>query len=135
MTISDVGPVIILSFILITYLISAFEKINDWKEQLAFYRKMYKNTFLANFVPPSIILILGLEIVVSTLTALGIWDIIMNTDYTFSVYALIASSILFAILLFGLRLVKDYSGSARIAVYFLVSVFGLYWLQSIMTIA
>jgi hypothetical protein len=135
MTISDVGPVIILSFILITYLISAFEKINDWKEQLAFYRKMYKNTFLANFVPPSIILILGLEIVVSTLTALGIWDIIMNTDYTFSVYALIASSLLFAILLFGLRLVRDYSGSARVAVYFLVSVFGLYWLQSITAIA
>jgi hypothetical protein len=125
-TISDVGPVIILSFIFITYLISAFEKINGWKEQLEFYHKMYKNTLLANFVPPSIILILGLKIVVSTLTALGIWDIITNTDYTFSVYTLIASCVLFAILLFGLRLVKDYSGSARIAVYFLVSVFGLY---------
>jgi hypothetical protein len=25
-------------------LISAFEKINGWKEQLEFYHKMYKNT-------------------------------------------------------------------------------------------
>jgi hypothetical protein len=135
MKISDVGPVIILSFILITFLISAFEKINDWQGQLAIYRKMYENTFLANFVSPSILLIIGLETVASTLAALGIWDIVMNGDYNFSVYALIASSILFAILLFGLRLVRDYSGSARIAVYFLVSVFGLYWLQSIMAIA
>ena len=134
MKISDVGPVIILSFILITFLISAFEKINDWKAQLTFYRKMYQNTFLANFVPPAILLIIGLETIVSTLTALGIWDIIMNGDYNFAVYALSASSILFAILLFGLRLVRDYSGSARIAVYFLVSVFGLYWIQSIMAI-
>ncbi|BAO54844.1 hypothetical protein [Nonlabens marinus] len=130
MSLTDAGPVIILSFLLITYLISAYEKINDWKGSLTFYRKMYEGTFLAIGITPAIILISGLEIVVSTLAGLSIWDIVMNQDYELAVYAFISSSVLFAILLFGLRIAKDYPGSARIAVYFLVSVLGLFWTQS-----
>ncbi len=134
MKITDVGPVILLSFILITLLISAFEKINDWKVQMTFYRKLYSTTFLRGSILPMIILILGFEIIISTITALGIWDIVSNGDYVFASYALITASILFAVLLFGLRLIKDYSGAARIAVYFLVSIFGLYWVQSLISI-
>ncbi len=130
MNLTDAGPVIILSFLLITYLISASEKINNWKESLSFYQKMYEGTFLAKIITPSIILISGLEVIVSTFAGLGIWDIVMNNDYELATYAFISSGVLFAILLFGLRIAKDYPGSARIAVYFLVSVFGLFWAQS-----
>ncbi|WP_194851604.1 DoxX family protein [Nonlabens antarcticus] len=135
MNIPDIGPIIILCFILITYLFSAYEKINDWKAQLEFYSKMFQSTFIAKAITPVIVFILGLEVIISTLTGLGIWDIIVNESYVFSVYALIASSILFTMLLFGLRMVKDYVGSARIAIYFLLSVFGLYWTQSMVSIA
>jgi hypothetical protein len=135
MSFADAGPVIVLSFLLITYIISAYEKINDWKSTLIFYKKMYESTSLAKGITPAIFLIVGLEIIVSTLTGLGIWDILINQNYNFAVYAFIASSILFALLLFGLRIVKDYSGSARIGIYFMISVFGLYWVQSIMSIA
>jgi len=135
MSFADAGPVIVLSFLLINFLISAYEKIHDWKSTLLFYGKMYESTSLAKGITPAIVLIIGLEIIISTLAALGIWDILINQDYHFAVYAFIASSILFTILLFGLRVVKDYSGSARIAIYFLISVFGLYWTQSIMSIA
>ena len=135
MSFPDAGPVIVLSFLLITYIISAYEKINDWKSTLIFYKKMYESTSLAKGITPAVFLIVGLEIIVSTLTGLGIWDILINQNYNFAIYGFIASSILFALLLFGLRIVKDYSGSARIAIYFMISVFGLYWTQSIMSIA
>lgn len=131
MIISDIGPVIILFFLLITYLLSAYEKINDWTPQLNYYKELYKSTFLNGVITPTIYLVLTLEIIVSTLTALGIWDILFNSSLVFSIYALASSSIICAILLFGLRMVKDYAGSARIAIYFLVSIFGLYWVQSL----
>lgn len=130
MKLADAGPIIILSFILITYLISAYEKMTDWKTTLEYYKKMYASTFLSKGIMPVIIFIVGLEIVVSTFAGLGIWDMMVNQEYDLATYAFIISSILFAILLFGLRMVKDYSGAARVAIYFIISVFGLYWLQS-----
>ncbi|SCY33242.1 hypothetical protein SAMN05192588_2312 [Nonlabens sp. Hel1_33_55] len=135
MDLSYVGPIIILIFLLITYIISAFEKIHDWKVTEESFKKMYSETILAKMIVPVITLIVAFEIIIVTLAALGIWDIIIEQNFEVATFSFLASSILCLFLLIGLRLINDYSGTSRIGIYFLISIFGLYWVQSIVSIA
>ena len=134
MDLSYVGPIIILIFLLITYIISAFEKIHDWKDTEESFKKMYSETILAKMIVPVITLIVAFEIIIVTLAALGIWDIIIEQNFEVATFSFLASSILCLFLLIGLRLINDYSGTSRIGIYFLISIFGLYWVQSIVSI-
>ena len=134
MDLSYVGPIIILIFLLITYIISAFEKIHDWKVTEESFKKMYSETILAKMIVPVITLIVAFEIIIVTLAALGIWDIIIEQNFEVATLSFLASSILCLFLLIGLRLINDYSGTSRIGIYFLISIFGLYWVQSIVSI-
>ena len=130
MHLSNAGPVLILSFILITFIFSAYEKIHGWQQTKINFKKLYKRTFLAKAVIPMICIILFTEVIISTYAALGIWDIIKVGDYQFATYACILASLLCLLLLIGLRILNDYSGAAKVSVYFLVSMLGLYWIQS-----
>ena len=134
MDLSYVGPIIILIFLLITYIISAFEKIHDWKVTEESFKKMYSETILGKMIVPVITLIVAFEIIIVTLAALGIWDIIIEQNFEVATFSFLASSILCLFLLIGLRLINDYSGTSRIGIYFLISIFGLYWVQSIIFI-
>lgn len=92
---------------------------------------MYKNHLPPFLVKLSLIIILGLEIIVTSILALGIYDIIVDQDISLSEIGLIITGVLFLILLIGLRILQDYRGAGRTAIYFLLVVFGLFWIQSI----
>ncbi|AZQ43137.1 hypothetical protein [Nonlabens ponticola] len=123
------GITILLSFLLLTFLMSAYEKMIEWSKTLEHYQKMYSKTFLKPIIKPLIVLILGFEATVSTFCGLGIYDLITMGNYEFACYGFFTASLLFFIFLFGLRLIKDYQGTSRIGVYFLIAVLGLYWAQ------
>ena len=87
MDLSYVGPIIILIFLLITYIISAFEKIHDWKVTEESFKKMYSEMILGKMIVPVITLIVAFEIIIVTLSALGIWDIIIEQNFEVATFS------------------------------------------------
>ncbi|KQC32375.1 hypothetical protein AAU57_02790 [Nonlabens sp. YIK11] len=134
MNISHAGLILILFFLLITYIISAYEKINGWKSTQENFKLMYAKTLIGKAIIPIITFIIAFEIIIVTLAALGIWDIIYAEDFEIARSTFLGSSILCLIFLIGLRMIDDYKGASRVGIYFLISIFGLYWLESIISI-
>lgn len=125
------GPLLILVFLLLTIAISAFEKLSRWKNSLEYYVALYQETLSAAVVKAAFVLIVGLEFIISILIIWGMYELIYKSHTFMATLAILLSSVLFIILLIGLRILKDYDGAGRTAVYFLLAVFGLFWLQSI----
>lgn len=131
MDITYIGPVILLLFTFITFIISAYEKVNGWQMTKDSFQKQFIHTVFSKTIVPILILILILEVTVVTFAARGIWNILTSQNFDYASYAFITASILYILLLIGLRTINDYAGASRIAMYFLISIFGLFWIQSI----
>ncbi len=117
---------LILMFLAITFLQSGIDKISDWNGNLSFLKEHFSKTFLRKSVPLMLGVILFGEIIVGFLSIIGIIQIYISEVTTIGFYAsVIAAKILLA-LLFGQRVAKDYAGAMTVAVYFMVTVFGVY---------
>jgi len=125
------GIILILAFLLVTYLMSAYEKMFDWGKTFEDYCLMYKDVFHPIVVRLSIIIILSIEITLSTLIGIAVYDIISVQSLLYAQYAFVLSGFLIIILLVGLRIVKDYSGSSGLGIYLIISMIGLFWSQYI----
>jgi hypothetical protein len=110
---------------------SAYEKLFAWKITVAHYCDMYRGVFSSAIVKISILIISSLEIMICILISVALYDIITNQNLWYASYAFILSGFLIIILLFGLRIVKDYAGSSGLGIYFLISMMGLFWSQFI----
>jgi putative oxidoreductase len=119
------GVVLILIFLFVTYLMSAYEKLFAWNITVAHYCDMYRGVFSSAIVKMSILIISGLEITTCVLISIALYDIMAVPSLWY------ASGFLIIILLFGLRIVKDYAGSSGLGIYFLISMLGLFWSQFI----
>lgn len=115
--------IMVLVFLMVTFIMSAYEKIADWDSSKTYYQKAYKGTLPANLVMLLLIFILIAEVFITTLLGFGIYDMIDHDDLKYINYGLVASQALFIILLIGLRLIKDYNGASRVAVYFMITLF------------
>ena len=117
---------LVLMFLAITFLQSGIDKISDWNGNLSFLKEHFSKTFLRKSVPLMLGVILFGEIIVGFLSIIGIIQIYISEVTTIGFYAsVIAAKILLA-LLFGQRVAKDYVGAMTVAVYFMVTVFGVY---------
>ena len=125
------GIILLLVFLLVTYLISSFEKIFAWKQTYSDFCDLFKDALSPLVVLISSIVILGIEITTSTIIAIALYDLVVMQNLLYVQYAFILSSILLLILLVGLRIVKDFAGASRLGIYFIVSVAGLFWSQYI----
>ncbi len=125
------GVVLILIFLFVTYLMSAYEKLFAWNITVAHYCDMYRGVFSSAIVKMSILIISGLEITTCVLTSIALYDIMAVPSLWYASYAFMLSGFLIIILLFGLRIVKDYAGSSGLGIYFLISMLGLFWSQFI----
>lgn len=123
------GIILILLFLLVTYLLSAYEKMFDWKKTVEDYSDMYKEVFSPLVVKLSIIVILGIEIAVSALIGIAVLDIINTQSLLYAQYAFVGSGFLIIMLLVGLRIIKDYPGASGLGIYFIISMIGLFWSQ------
>lgn len=125
------GPILILVFLLVTILISTIEKLFMWNKTLQDYKLMYEKHLPTVLVKFTLLFIIAFEIIITILFTLGIYTLVMEQDIYLSEVVLILTGILFIILLIGLRILQDYNGAGKMAIYFLLTVFGLFWLQSI----
>lgn len=121
--------VLILLFILLTFVFSGIEKIVDFKGQILWLTDHFKGTFLVGILPLLLGVLILLDLVVSALSILGLFFLLKFQELTVGLYACILAAIVLLFLLFGQRIAKDFQGAFTIVGYFMVVVFGV-WLFS-----
>lgn len=119
---------LILAFLAIVFLQSSIDKLTDWKGNLSFLKDHFGKTFLKNSVPLMLGIIMVGELIVSVLSIIGIVQIYISEVMTIGFYAAIIAGKVLLVLLLGQRIAKDYAGAMTIAVYFMVTLFGVYLL-------
>ncbi len=122
--------VLILLFLMVTFLQSGADKLFDWKGNVFFIKEHFKSSPLKNSVPLLLAIILILEIVAGLLMLIGVYELYTSEANEFALLGVELSAIVLIFLLIGQRLAKDYAGAMSLAVYFIISLWGVYLLNS-----
>ena len=119
------AEVLILLFLIVTFLQSGIDKLVDWEGNLSFIKSHFKNSPLKNSVPLLLGIILIMEILASLLMIIGIYQLYTTGLKEMAILGVIISSLSLIFLLIGQRLAKDYAGAMTLAVYFIITIIGL----------
>lgn len=122
--------ILILVFLMITYLVSAIEKIVDWKGNVLFIKEHFKNSPLKNGVPFLLAILLVIEIIAVILMIIGVYQIYTLEEKEIALLGIELSAISIIFMLIGQRLAKDYPGAMSLGVYFIITLCGVYLLNS-----
>jgi len=123
------AEILVLLFLIITFLQSGIDKITDWKGNVDFITGHFKNSPLQKMVPLLLLTVLIFEIAAGILMLVGGYYILAAGDGTVAKVGLEFAAITLIMLLIGQRLAKDYAGAMSLAVYFILTIFGLYLLN------
>lgn len=121
--------ILILLFLIVTFLQSGIDKITDWKGNLSFIKDHFSNSPLKNMVPLLLVSILVLEMIASFFMIFGLYQLATDGIKTYALLGVELSALTLIFLLIGQRLAKDYAGAMTLAVYFATTVFGVYLLS------
>jgi putative oxidoreductase len=124
------AEILTLLFLIITFLQSGIDKLIDWKGNLSFIKGHFKNSPLKNQVPLLLAIILVTEIAASVLMIIGVYQLYTSDLKEMAILGIELSAISLIFLLIGQRLAKDYAGAMTLAVYFIISIMGLYLLSN-----
>lgn len=124
-----ITELLILIFIVITFLQSGIDKILDWQGNISWLKGHFSKTFLAAQVNLMVGIILVIEVVTGLLALAGIVQILTTGTTTLALYACFLAAITLLMLLFGQRVAKDYAGAFTITGYFVVVILGVYILS------
>ncbi|APZ45690.1 DoxX family protein [Polaribacter reichenbachii] len=122
--------VLILLFLIITFILSSVEKLLDWKGNVSFIKDHFKNSPLKNSVPLLLTILLVIEIIASVLMITGVFQIYISEAKEIALLGLELSAISLIFMLIGQRLAKDYPGAMSLAVYFIINLLGVYLLNN-----
>jgi putative oxidoreductase len=122
--------VLILIFLTITFIQSGIDKLIDWKGNLSFIKGHFKNSPLKNSVPLLLGIILVIEIIAGLLMAFGVYQLYTSEAKEIALLGVELSAITLIFLLIGQRLAKDYAGAMTLAVYFIITLLGVFLLNS-----
>ncbi len=126
----NITEVLLLVFLIITFLQSGFDKVADWKGNLSWLKGHFSATPLKNTVPLLLVIILLVEVFAGALCTFGIIQFVLDGESTMALYGAILSCITLLFLLFGQRIAKDYEGAKTIVIYFMPAIFLLYLLAN-----
>jgi len=118
--------ILLLLFLIVTFLQSGFDKIIDWRGNVDFITNHFKESPLKKQVPLLLGVIFVVEVIAGFLMFFGIYQIIVYSDITYAIYGLQLSAVTLIFLLIGQRLAKDYVGAMSLTVYFILNIFGLF---------
>ena len=122
--------VIILLFLIITYVISGYEKISDWKGNVNFIKNHFQNSPFKNKVPFLLAILLIVEIIASILMIIGVYQLYTSETKEIALLGIELSAVSIIFMLIGQRLAKDYPGAMSLGVYFIITISGVYLLNS-----
>ncbi|WP_339710897.1 DoxX family protein [uncultured Kriegella sp.] len=126
---SRATEILLLLFLIITFLQSGIDKTFDWNGNLSWLKEHFKGSPLESFVPLLLGTVLITEVVAGILCAVGLYQIVIMGKSSIALYGATLSCLALLMLLFGQRMVKDYEGAKTIAVYFIPAIFLVYILQ------
>ncbi|MEP0481590.1 MAG: hypothetical protein ABJD23_15315, partial [Nonlabens sp.] len=78
------GIILLLLFLLVTYLISSFEKICTWKKTYSDFCDLFKDALSPFVVLISTIVILGIEITTSTIIGIALFNIVTEESLLYA---------------------------------------------------
>lgn len=122
--------VLVLLFLIVTFLQSGIDKLLDWKGNVSFIKDHFKNSPLKNSVPLLLGIILILEIVAGFLMLFGVYQLYTSGIKEFALLGVELCAVVLIFLLIGQRLAKDYAGAMSLGVYFIIILWGVYLLNS-----
>jgi putative oxidoreductase len=122
--------ILILLFLIVTFMQSGIDKITDWKGNIGFIKSHFKDSPLKNNVPLLLAIILTIEIVAGIFMMIGIYQIYASGLKEFALIGVELSAVALIFLLIGQRLAKDYAGAMTLAVYFIITLLGVFLLHS-----
>lgn len=126
---NNAAEILLLTFMVITFLQSGIDKIVDWQGNLGWLNGHFEKTPLKNSVPLLLGIVLLVEVAAGLLCGIGVVQMLFSGKTEIALYGAIFSCIALLMLLFGQRIAKDYAGAMTIAVYFVPAVFLVYLLQ------
>jgi len=118
--------ILILLFLIITFMQSGIDKILDWKGNIEFIKSHFKNSPLRNNVPLLLAIILTIEIAAGIFMIIGTYQIYSSGLKEIALIGVELSAIALIFLLIGQRLAKDYAGAMTLAIYFIITLFGVF---------
>jgi len=121
--------VILLLFLIITFLQSAFDKLTDWHGNLSWLKGHFSKSPFKNSVPMLLGTLLLFELLSGIFCLIGVVQLVMEGSSVWALYGGILSCISLLMLLFGQRIAKDYDGARTIVIYFMPAIFLVYLLQ------
>ena len=124
------AEVLILLFLIVTFVQSGIDKLIDWQGNVSFITSHFKNSPLKNSVPALLGIILVVELVAGILMIVGVFQLYTSEAKEIALLGTELSAVALIFLLIGQRLAKDYAGAMSLAVYFIISVFGTFLLNS-----
>lgn len=122
--------VLVLLFLIVTFLQSGIDKLLDWKGNVSFIKDHFKNSPLKNNVPLLLAIILVLEIVAGFLMLFGVYQLYTSGVKEIALLGVELSAVVLIFLLIGQRLAKDYAGAMSLGVYFIIILLGVFLLNS-----
>lgn len=123
------AELLILLFLIITFLMSFIDKVSDWKGSILFLKSHFSETFIKPLIPITLVIIIALEALTTVFCSLGIFELITEKSTKFSLVGSIISCFILLLFLLGQRIAKDFDGARNITVYFIVSVFAVFLFQ------
>lgn len=124
-----ITEILILLFLIITFLQSGIDKVMDWQGNLSWLQTHFAQTPLNKFVPVLLGVVLLAEMAAGILCAVGICQMLLLDETSIALAGAVMSCIALLMLLFGQRIAKDYEGAKTIAVYFIPAVFLVFLLH------
>lgn len=123
------AEILILLFLIITFMQSGIDKVMDWTGNLSWLRSHFSETPLHGLVPVLLAVVLITEMLAGVLCAVGLVQLLLYDSGDLALFGAVVSCVALLMLLFGQRLAKDYDGAKTIAVYFIPAVFLVFLLQ------
>jgi uncharacterized membrane protein YphA (DoxX/SURF4 family) len=127
---ANATEILLLLFLIITFLQSGIDKIFDWYGNLTWLKDHFSDTPLKPLVPILLATVLLSEMVSGILCAIGLFQLLLMGKTTLAFYGAIMACVSLLMLLFGQRMAKDYEGAKTVAVYFIPAFFLVFLLQA-----
>lgn len=120
----NIVSILVLLFLIVTFLQSGIDKIVDWKGNLGFIKEHFKDSPLKNMVPLLLGQILVMEVAAGIIMLVGVFQLATSGAKEMAFFGLALTALSLIFLLIGQRLAKDYAGAMTLAVYFIINILG-----------
>ena len=125
----NIPEVLLLIFVIITFLQSGIDKVADWKGNLSWLKEHFSKTPFSGTVPLLLFIITGMELLAGICSLVGIVQILVSEQYLFAQLGSVLASVSLLMLLLGQRVAKDYEGAKTIVIYLIPTIILVMLLQ------